>query len=288
MAIKKYFIDNELYGVDAMNNVVKSLRTTGVDGEIAGSLLVTKNSSLSVSVAPGRGWVDGCCIEVTEAEMRSVPSTGGTYSVVMQLNKTGEQINDIDIAVTSGEETGAHVLAYVTVSSGIITGITAARTFSRAIGNTSIPVSIQSGQTTLSGSITSGATVTLTVPIPQGTIKLNGVISGRYTRGNEDYDGDYNTQLLFSVGQGLNFLMGDARYWTGSYHYGYYSELVLKEDTFLGTTESSVGRRALANANVRIKHIELTNEVLVLQLISTGGTSYGFNLAWEAWCNDTV
>jgi|GEM_PF-5580187 len=139
MAIKKYFIDNEAYGVDAMNKIVSSLRTTGVDGEIVDCLKVTKATALSVYIAPGRGWVDGCQIELDATETRAVSSTAGTYSVIMQLSKTGEQTEDIDIVVIPGSDTGAHVLAYVTVSGDVITDVTDVRTHSKFNGKTADP-----------------------------------------------------------------------------------------------------------------------------------------------------
>ncbi len=137
MAVKKYFIDNAVYGVEALNKIVAGLRTTGVDGETANSLLVSKNGELAVNIAPGRGWVDGCQIELNATESRAVGSAAGTYSVIMQLSKTGEQTDDIDIAVQEGSVTGAHVLAYVTVSGGQITAIADRRINSKFRGNTS-------------------------------------------------------------------------------------------------------------------------------------------------------
>ncbi len=139
MAIKKYFIDNVTYGVDAMNKIVSSLRTTGIDGEIANCLKVTKASSLSVYIAPGRGWVDGCQIELDATETRVVESAAGTYSVIMQMSKTGDRTDDIDIVVIPGNETGAHVLAHVTVSGNAITAVTDARTHSKFNGKTADP-----------------------------------------------------------------------------------------------------------------------------------------------------
>lgn len=139
MAIKKYFIDNEMYGVDAMNKIVSSIRTTGIDGEIPDCLKVTIATTLSVSVAPGRGWVDGCQIELDATETRAVSSTAGTYSVIMQISKTGTQTDDIDIVVIPGSETGAHVLAHVTVSGNAIAAVTDVRMHSKFNGRTADP-----------------------------------------------------------------------------------------------------------------------------------------------------
>lgn len=290
MALNKYFIDNVTYGVDAMNKIVSGLRTTGVDGEVTDGLLVTKNSGLAVNIAPGRGWVDGCQIEVTETETRTAGSTAGPYSVIMQLEKPGTQVDDIDLAVVEGAETGPHVLAQLTVSGGAVTGVTDMRTWSRAVGNTTVPVSMQSGSATLSGTVAAGKTITKTVVMPSGAVKVLGFMRGLNVTGGE-YGSDLNSVLQFSVGQGLEYLFGSrTRISNAVARFPLYvvtGTLTTKDD---GGELFSFGLFATGNKYVRVASMSLTGGSLaiVFENVGSGSRSFTCEILWEAWNYDTV
>lgn len=122
MSKTKYFVANAVYGAADMNETVSDLRKDGVFGEIIDCLKVTKVSGTTVAIAVGKGWVDGCKIKVTATESLTLPTTDGEYSVIMKLTTTGGVVVDIDFAYESGSTAGNHVLAWVTVASGVISG----------------------------------------------------------------------------------------------------------------------------------------------------------------------
>ncbi len=296
MAIKKYFVDNAVYGVDVMNGIVHGLRTDGVDGETADSLLVTKGTGRTVYIAPGRGWVQGCQIAVTSTESRAVGSADGTYSVIMQLTQEGDgedaRTVDIDLAVVEGAQSGPHVLAHLAVSGGAIT-VTDTRQWSRAVGNTTTPVSIQSGRQTFTGTVSSGGRVTKTVAMPAGTVKVLGFMKGLSPDGQQygaEYGAVWNNVLQFSVGQGLEYLFGTQIIRSNAvarFPLNVVTGTLTTKDT---DTAYGFGQFATSNTYVRVASMSLTGAglVIVLENVGSGSQSYDFEILWEAWNYDTV
>lgn len=159
MAIKKYFIDNQEYGTDALNKINYFLRTTGVCGEIADCLRVTAGSGTTVNVADGIGWVDGCAIEVSGGATLTLPTSSGKYSIIMKLDKNVDTVNNISFDYTAGELDAPHVLAWVTISGGSITSVADKRVDSVYRGQTNYPYNIYSGSVTYTETLAGNTTV---------------------------------------------------------------------------------------------------------------------------------
>jgi|GEM_PF-836772 len=145
MAVKKYFIDNVTYGANDLNKICNSLRTDGVYGELANCLYVSKNSNNTVKISPGIGWVEGCAIEVIDNEYIDVPTSDGIYSIVLNLYKDNNVIDDIKIECVSGEVTGKNVLARVKVQNGVILEVADLRQNSTFKGGTQAPIAFSCG-----------------------------------------------------------------------------------------------------------------------------------------------
>ena len=207
--IKKHFIDNTSYGTDELNEVVGSLRTTGIDGTITDCLKITVVSNTTVNIGDGVGWVDGCRIEKSGNETLTLPTDAGNYSVIMKLNKNEGVVNDISIAYEPDHTVGNHVLAWATVVAGstisVVTDMRAISTFKGVtVINTSTANGVYSDTTTIiAGSSSYIAHINTGIPASRGRIFLLGYLADTGALIFFDNDSDENS-ISISKAQGIS------------------------------------------------------------------------------------
>lgn len=124
MAYKVDFIDNVAYGVDAVNNIRKSLTTSGVIFDTADSCKVVKAAERKVKISNGMAVAnDGCFVEFYTPEGGSggaeVNITQGSKNYVYLQRSPG--LNDFMPAASVSMPSGDFVLLAEVAADGTIT-----------------------------------------------------------------------------------------------------------------------------------------------------------------------
>ena len=167
--------------------------------------------------------------------------SGGTFSIIMKLEKSGDIASNITLAYESGQVSNSRVLAWVTTSSGAITSVIDRRVNSTLYGSTQYAPVYYSGKTTFTNSL-AATTFTSSFYLPLGCKKFKGYIGSDAT----------SRPLMFEVGtEGKNIMWGHNNNLGGADSYGY--------NTLMQTARSANRHYAVWVWSLRLRAIEHQN-----------------------------